>query len=321
VTLRVAIVLGIAWALTLLSLPFTNSRIDWHHLEQLINLLLVLCSPLIVAAALYRKYPYLAKCATLLLIAVAVNFGFSLPILAAARWRLPLRDAEFAHLDHFIGLSIPSLAAWTAQHARFEQICEWTYSSLRPLILLVLVWCMFHKRFSDAQRLVLSSAYALAIVTAASLLWPCFGPSNPQPLPAQIGCMRSLAALRVSGPLALGPQDARIICFPSFHVCLAVLGALALRARIGYAWAFAIAASALFLGWHYGVDAIAGGLLAWGCYLASERPLLCHEAGETGVTRAVQIGGLPVNEHPPVTVGENAMCGGLLEGGPEGSSE
>ena len=108
-----ALILG-SWAATLASLRFTHSQIDWVHLAETVRSSFVICAPLIFLAALYRWLPYISRCAVLLIWAWIVNIAFEVPILAAARFHLPLRDTQLQGLDRFLGISVPSIATWTA---------------------------------------------------------------------------------------------------------------------------------------------------------------------------------------------------------------
>ena len=146
------------------------------------------------------------------------------------------------------------------------------------------MWCLCLRKIRSAQRLVLAAAYALLAVTLASIFLPCIGPwyaGGFTPLPSQQACAQTLVSLR-SGTGLLSGQDARIICFPSFHVCLAFLTAFALRSlsrtlgAIAILWATVVATSTILLGWHYAADVLGGVLLALLCFrlaAASDLPL------------------------------------------------
>src|ERR1700749_1639346 len=254
-----ALILG-SWAATLASLRFTHSQIDWLHLAETVRSSFVICAPLIFLVALYRWLPYLSRCAVLLIWAWVVNIAFEVPILAAARFHLPLRDAQLRSLDRLFGISVPSIATWTTHHQLLHALNQHIYASLRLFALAALVWCLYRRQQRSAQRLLLASAYALAVVALVSIFLPGIGPWYNRgflPLPNQIACEQTLLSLRAATPLALGSQDARIVCFPSFHVSLAFLSALALRpasrlvSTAALAWALLIAVSTVLLGWHY----------------------------------------------------------------------
>jgi membrane-associated phospholipid phosphatase len=279
--LRVSALVMASWAAALASLHFTNSRIDGPHLVETARSSLVICSPLILLVALYRWLPYLSRCAALLIWAWVVNIAFEVPILAAARFRLPLRDGALSWLDGAIGISVASISAWTRHHELIQRFNLATYASLRLFCLSALLLCLCRRRPSSAQRLILASAYALAVVALVSTFLPCIGPWYNLafiPLPNQFSCAGTLSSLRAAGPIALGTQDARIVCFPSFHVSLAILTALALRrvsrtaSVVGTVWAILISLSTIFLGWHYASDVVAGAVLAATCFYAT-RPL------------------------------------------------
>ena len=85
-----------------------------------------------------------------------------------------------------------------------------------------------------------------------------------------------LIRLKSSAPVELDMNNAGIVSFPSFHVVLAILSAVALSSiRRLRAWAWALAAliciSAVTTGWHYGIDILGGLILAILTMIATSR--------------------------------------------------
>lgn len=281
---RVAAALATAWAATFASLHFTESSINWAHAGGVVRASLEICSPLLIAVAIgwFRPHKF-TRGAIVLLWAWAVNIAFSVPVLAAARTGLPLRDSLFSSIDQLMGVSVAHVAQWTLRHDHVRQALQDIYGSLRWFTLAALVLCVHPKRIHHGQRLVLAAAYGLLITTGVSALLPAVGPwaaGGFSPLPGQVADSQSLMALRQHVPMMIGGQNARIVAFPSFHVCLAVLTALALRSLsrairgAAFGLALLITVSTVLLGWHYVCDAVAGGLLAMGCYQLAAAPQL-----------------------------------------------
>jgi membrane-associated phospholipid phosphatase len=121
------------------------------------------------------------------------------------------------------------------------------------------------------QRLA-SRRYIVAVVTATIFtsvlfaLWPACGPwttESLRPTAEQAAVTARLLALKSSAPAVLDLQHTAIVSFPSFHVILAVLSAIALhRVPRVRRWACALAAltslSTITTGWHYGFDLLGG---------------------------------------------------------------
>jgi membrane-associated phospholipid phosphatase len=89
------------------------------------------------------------------------------------------------------------------------------------------------------------------------------------PSAAQRGCQLTIEGVR-SGRLTMGTSVGASVCLPSFHAFWAVVSTQALWTfrwmRIPAAMLGAlIVASTLTTGWHYGVDTLAGVLLAAIC--------------------------------------------------------
>ena len=113
---------------------------------------------------------------------------------------------------------------------------------------------------------MLGTSLAAIFTAVLFALWPAAGPwitENIAPSREQVNITAYLLRLKSSVPLAVDLKDAAIVSFPSFHVALAILAAVALgafrRLRLGL-WILTalICISTITTGWHYGIDVLAG---------------------------------------------------------------
>jgi membrane-associated phospholipid phosphatase len=129
----------------------------------------------------------------------------------------------------------------------------------------------FLHRPAAARRYLLALIIATLLTAAIFALWPAIGPWVTEgflPTAPQLRVTRYLTQLKSPRPLTLDFDAAAIVSFPSFHVVLALLSAVALsglpRIRL-VAWTLAILTclSTLTTGWHYGIDLAGGCAIAW----------------------------------------------------------
>ncbi len=252
----------------------TATRFDSAQVLGLIRATLVVCIPLL-ALSLYGRAKHLSRLGEsgmLLVWLWIANVAFVVPILAVARLCFPLQDFTFLAIDRWCGVSISVLASWTAAHPVFHSLMAWTYDSLRICAAAAIAFLLFRSDFRRVRLLILSGVIALFIATAVSAVIPGIGPWVVDPIAPsaqQVLCQTAILKARSPGPGVLDLSNAKIICFPSFHVCLALLtsaifGASCKRMRLwALAWAGLVALSAMALAWHYFCDAVGGGLLAY----------------------------------------------------------
>ena len=223
-----------------------------------------------------------------------------------------LYDAELAAADRWLHVGVSpvemALAAfsWPLSARALDLLYVLWYAVKGPVLLLFL----FHP---DARR-------RWHFMTAYVLLWivgwvgyiclPSVGPEYANP--AQFAGINTPAAdslqawlWQTYSELRADPTHYRMViysgvaAFPSLHVGMAVLFAIALRPyRVAF-WLMALFAlcmqvGSVFLGWHYAIDGYAGGILAALCYygiapLFSDRKAVvvaAAPAGDRSVTPA-----------------------------------
>lgn len=199
-------------------------------------------------------------------------YGYTLWIYAAIRWITPalgltLRDAQLEAIDVWALGSTPARALEAYASAPLTELMSACYMSYHVYLHGALIWALRDVERARGLYVQLFTAFALGI--GGYLLVPAVGP---------------VRALEFAGPLPGGPitrfQDAFIAggtsiydVFPSLHILLTLSLLLYDRAhhRARF-WLMApiaagLAASTLYLRYHYAVDLVAGAALAVGVWL------------------------------------------------------
>jgi membrane-associated phospholipid phosphatase len=191
------------------------------------------------------------------------------PVLIAARLHLPLQDSIFGHIDQALGVSVPGIVRW-ADHHWLGSVIGSSYPLLQPLTAVAALAPALAGKVRHAREFLLANLVAFAIGVPAFGLLPAVGPWFYYHLPpnsAQAYCWSQLQLLRLPGDFVFRSQGVGVVCFPSFHVVWAILGAAALWGfrplRVPVALLSAtIIASTLTTGWHYFSDVLGGIVVA-----------------------------------------------------------
>lgn len=181
----------------------------------------------------------------------------------------PLVDAKLMQLDAAMGIHLPSIIEWAGKHPRVSGLLEIAYASVALQTGIVLIFCKNPWIF--VQRFVMGSVVCLAFF----VMWPAAGPFATygfRPTDAQAIYLTHLEGLR-SGWMHICVKNAQgLITVPSFHVIWAVFLAASARGWVRpFAWALNIMVivSAATTGWHFGIDIVAGLLVALFVLLAA----------------------------------------------------
>ena len=243
-----------------------------------------------------RPLPRLVESCELAIWAILYFQALAITMQIAGRSPRPLVDAQLTALDHAMHFSTVAVARgvahWPVLHVGLAVI----YALVGPmLIAAVLVPSAMGK--GDASRRLVAGVVLAAILTAiAFALWPATGPWTTEGFHAnreQQAVTHYLAQLKSSATLDLSKGDAGIVAFPSFHVLLAMMSALALGAvrrlrAIAWTLAILVAVSTLTTGWHYLTDVLGG--LALTVIAAAAARVLVPACGDGRLaTAAVQI--------------------------------
>ena len=227
------------------------------------------CLAAAVFAVIYYFYPAptIQQLALLAMWMFVVTSGLSILIQLAGRSPAPVVDANLAKLDSVIGFSTASVVRSLARHPAIRESLEVIYSSPLLLLLAAIVIPPYFGRERDSQRLILSVTIAGILTAALFAILPAAGPwmvSGFAPTAEQANEARYLALLKSSGPMRLDSRLAGVVAFPSFHVVLAILPAIALWPirRIRYVaatLAATVCVSTVTTGWHYLTDVFGAG--------------------------------------------------------------
>ena len=186
----------------------------------------------------------------------------------ASTLTFPLRDDLWRDLDAHLGISVPAMMAWAGRHPALKTLLADCYALTQPfLVTAMFVPPLLGKR-EAAERFYVANAVSFVIALPIVAMLPAVGPWvgwHFAPDTMQRICEESIDTLRqgsIRGGLFGGT-----ICLPSYHTFWAVTSAHALWPfRVLRYPAMALAAliliSTMTTGWHYGVDVIAGILLA-----------------------------------------------------------
>jgi membrane-associated phospholipid phosphatase len=200
------------------------------------------------------------------------------PLYIAGRSRAPLQDHLLAHLDRMTGLEVPSILHWIAQVPWARSGLAFIYDLLFPMMVVAAIVPALRYRFTAAKELIVATCLATLVGAPLFALWPAIGPWSvygyaPSPIQSQTQAL--FLTLRANSFHAIDINEPGFVCFPSFHVLLAILSATALCSvkplRIpAILLALLIAVSTLTTGWHYLTDVAGGVVLSALAVLASK---------------------------------------------------
>jgi hypothetical protein len=149
-----------------------------------------------------------------------IAFGVLGCILTYATQRLgrPLWDTQLGWADALLGFDVWSWSAWIEEHAWARTALSTAYAS-QPLQVAVSVLALaLLKRSGRNAHLLLSTAVALASITAIAAMMPAVGPFP------HMASVPELFRLRGGGPLSVSVGTLTgVITFPSYRAALAAL--------------------------------------------------------------------------------------------------
>ena len=247
-----------------------------------------------VVAALFGAAAYWTLKPVPRLRALALSTAFLLTLTStvgvlhylAATLARPLVDARLAAVEKALGFDWLRHIAFLDSHAWLAAGLALAYFASVPLTAVVVLALSLRRNFARLRAFLALYAATLLVVVAFNAAFPAEGAYAFHAPPAALtrhvvttGGTLHLAdfeALRTGTPLRVALEDIKgYATFPSFHVCLAVLAAWALRPvpllRVPAAlFAAAMIVSTLGIGGHYLPDLLGGGALA-GAALAVRR--------------------------------------------------
>lgn len=198
--------------------------------------------------------------------------------LVGLRYHYPLIDDALANSDRSLGIDLPSIISWFADHPALSNLLGFAYDSSFVQLLGLVVLLAFLGRADKLWELVFVCSLTIVASTTVSIFWPAIGafayfdylPNVLAKLPPNAGTYH-LAKFEyfrnAASPVISFDSLQGVVTFPSFHCCLALMTIFAVT---GIRWLFWIVAawnvlvliSTLPIGGHYAVD-LAGGTLLW----------------------------------------------------------
>jgi len=243
--------------------------------QPLIITLMLLIGPLLVPAAMLHERKKADRRDSVLMLPWTLLIALLIVQTAptTATFAYPLRDSLWRSLDEHIGFNIPAIMAFARNHPVINSVFSYSYAfALHPLTFCAILLPPVLGQKGPAQRFVLANAFSFVLALPLMVFLPAVGPWSGWGFPPdrlQQSCQATIYALR-HGSLLIKDSFGGIVCMPSFHVFWAVISAHAL-ARIRFLRYPAVIAAGLITvstmttGWHYGVDVIAGLLMAAVC--------------------------------------------------------
>ena len=246
----------------------------WQAASSLVIATPVLIAPMLVPAAWWHQHKNADRRDAALMFPWAMLLAALVAQMAAtaATFTFPLRDVLWLKLDLDLGIRIPAIMAWSARHPSLQKFLAGCYDQLHPMMLVAIFLVPLLGRRKSAERFILANALGFVIGLPMMVFLPAIGPWVTWHFPPNLSqtiCESSVLMLR-KGSIPANGLFGATVCLPSFHTFWALLTAQAL-------WTFRllrypaillaalIIASTLTMGWHYGVDVIAGILLAVLC--------------------------------------------------------
>ncbi len=191
---------------------------------------------------------------------------------------LPLIDRVFAESDAVFGFYWPDWITAVNAVPTVGWILEMAYRSSAPQFLVIVLCLSMAGRFDHLSEFVDCYVFSLILVLVIAALFPSAGAfTHFQPEPSAYGSLRPFGGL-VHMEHFFGLRDGSmrsivlsevqgLVTFPSFHTCLAIISAWALRG-VRYVNVAAFVLNAIVIvatpshGGHYLVDVMGGAVIA-----------------------------------------------------------
>jgi len=197
--------------------------------------------------------------------------------LVGLRYQAPMIDTQLAQWDRTVGIDLPAIVAWAADHPVWSNLLATAYDSSFGVLFALAVLLAILRRFDQLWLLTFVFAVTIVVSTSISVAWPAEGAfaffnypaSLLARLPQGAGTYHlvKLEYFRndVSPVLSFANLQG-VVTFPSFHCCLALMTIFATR---GLRWLFPLSAgwnalvivSTVPIGGHYAIDLPCGALL------------------------------------------------------------
>ena len=245
----------------------------------------ICCGGLLATVAVHLVYthirpePFIASAVGGLACVAWAGAAAGVISLMALRTGAGLIDPVLARSDLALGLHMPAIVEWVARIPGLGHLLAVAYLSSFPLLFGTVLFLAFSGRRERLWELCLAFAGCITVCTLVSAFAPAIGAFSYYGIPeATLGLLPEGSGLYhrpVFDAYRSGAVSAvdfsrlqGVVTFPSFHTCLALMSAHALRgvpvvAGPAWLWNGVVIASTIPIGGHYGIDLIAGALV-WG---------------------------------------------------------
>lgn len=142
-------------------------------------------------------------------------------------------DSTLAIIDRRLGFDWPALMAEVARHPLVDAVLYISYTSILPLVALVVCLLGRNETYVGIYRLCIAMSVGALICIGTWTAAPSFGAISVYPMPEAASHMKlaldhnyaqTLIALLAHGPGYISPVDAKgLIGFPSYHAVMALL--------------------------------------------------------------------------------------------------
>lgn len=202
---------------------------------------------------------------------VAFNVFLTILTYAGTPLNAPLADDWLMQCDAAMGVHLPSIVSWAANHPTIRLLFDVAYPSVMFSTLLALVVLGLDTELRRMQEFVLTFMLSGLLTTVVFFCLPAEGPFAAYgyaPRPDQQNFLNHFHALRAGQfPVVSLNHIEGLITFPSFHTSWALLLAWGFR---HHRWLripmlilnLMVVISTLTTGWHYASDVIGGAAVA-----------------------------------------------------------
>jgi hypothetical protein len=227
--------------------------------------------------ARWRPAPILSNLAGAIAIIFCSIVMAAIISLVGLRYQFPLIDDVLANVDRSVGIDLPPIILWFADHSLISDFLSAAYLSSFIQLTGLTVFLAIAKRFDKLWQLVFIFAFTIVASTTISAFWPAIGAFahfgysadilGRLPRDAGIYHLEHFEYFR-NAPfpeVSLGKLQG-VVTFPSFHCCLALM---TIFATTGTTWLFGgalflntlVLLSTIPIGGHYAIDLPCGALL------------------------------------------------------------
>ena len=229
----------------------------------------------------WRPRPMIGCLTSCLLPVTGSAFAAGFVALVGLRVNAPLIDAELANADAVAHVNTPAIVAWFADHPVVSHLLDVAYISALPLVFACIVYLAMARDEVRARELALAFVGCITTCACLSAVVPAEGAfafyGTPLEITARLPAgsglfhMPTFTAYRTGSVSTIDLRDlGGLVTFPSFHACMALMVAHAVRdrcrlSRVAWGWACVVLVSTIPIGGHYAADVVAGASL-WSAF-------------------------------------------------------